>query len=240
MKNKIKLITILFIGITLPLISQSQDASSFPKVENYKHGEMDIMAIPFGLGNKIQVGKILNDGTVQFAWPEVDLNSINNSSVFMASIQSVLVGMSYCEDGQIEENTENCKVANTQFLYLYKKGKQAGVLFPATSKEMLANEPANIYSKLATGSYLTWFYSAGDGAFKANCSEKMEWEGKYNFISEHMYDVHLKKGWNIVEYQLAEIENWKDENGPGSMEKKVIRTSLDQIPDDIKWYIKMF
>ena len=152
--------------------------------------------------------------------------------------------MNYCEDDQIEENSENCTIVNTQFIYLYKAEKQVGVLFPATDRALLDNEPANIYSGLTSGSSLSWFLSSSECNFKAKCEEQMEWEGKYNFTKENTYDVRLKKGWNIVQYTLLEIEEFNPsadgENGAGKMEKKVDMKTLDRIPENINWYIKTF
>ena len=240
MLYKIKLVIILSI-LSIECFAQSNFTIDAPlKVENYTYGELDLMVVPFGLGKEINIGKILKDGTIQFDWPEINTNNIESSTIFMEPIKTALLGMNYCEEGQIEENSENCKIVNTQYIYLYKNKKQVGVLFPATDRALLDNEPANIYSNLTLGSSLSWFYSDGDCNFKAKCEEKLEWEGKYNFERENAYDIQLKKGWNIVEYTLDEIEEFKDENGTGKMEKKVHMKTLDKIPENIKWHIKTF
>ena len=244
MKKSMKIQFIIIIALTslsFPCKTQTSFAiNSSARVENYMYGELDIKVVPFGLGKEIIVGKISSNGNILFNWPELDLSSIKNSAVFFQDIKSTLLGMSFCEDGQIEENTEDPKVVDTQFLYLYKNKKQVGVLFPATQIEMMDNEPANIYADLTLGSSLSWFYSNSTCNFKANCSEKRKWENKYDFTEERSYDIHLKEGWNIVQYTLVEKENWKDENGPGNMEKIVLKKTVDKIPDNIKWHIKTF
>lgn len=201
----------------MPLIvkyNQILNWNLYLKIEDYTFGNLEMKVIPFGLGKEINVGKILEDGTIEFEWPEIELNSIESSSVFMESLKDALLGMNYCEEDQIEENSENCTVVNTQYIYLYKDKKQVGVLFPATDRSLLDNEPSNIYSKLSPESSLSWFYSDGGCVFKAKCIENMEWEGKCNFEKENTYAIHLKKkGWNIVQYSLTEIEEFKDENG---------------------------
>ena len=237
---KIKLILILSI-FSIECFSQSNLAIDVPpKVENYTYGELDLMVVPFGLGKEISIGKVLKDGTIQFDWPDINTNNIESSTVFMVPVKTALLGMNYCEDNQIEENSENCSAISTQYIYLYKNKKQVGVLSPTTDRALLDNEPANIYSNLTMGSSLLWFYSDGDCNYKAKCKEKLEWEGKYNFDRENTYYIHLKKGWNIVQYTLVEIEEFKDENGTGKMEKKVNKKTINQIPKDINWYIKTF
>lgn len=241
MKVLFRIFLLFLITLTKPCLAQENfNIDPSAKIENYNFGTLDLKVVPFGLGQEIDVGKILADGSIQFNWPKIDLNTIKNADIFMGPLKSVLLGMSYCEDDQIKEETENCKVVNTQFIYLYKNDKQVGVLFPATQKELIDNEPANSYGKLVLGSSLSWFLSDSDCTFKANCSERLEWEGKYDFHKENNYKVHLKKGWNIVQYSLEEIENYKDENGEGRMEKKVTQESLENIPDHIQWYVKSF
>ncbi len=241
MKALFTILFLFFIPLTNICLAQENftiDPSA--KIEDYNFGPLDLKVVPFGLGQEINVGKILADGSIQFNWPLIDLTSIENTNIFMEPLKSVLLGMSYCEDDQITEETENCKVVNTQFIYLYKNDKQLGVLYPASAKEVIDNEPANSYGKLVKGSSLSWFYSDSECNFKAQCSERLEWEGKYDFNKENIYRVHLKKGWNIVQYSLEEIENYKDENGEGKMEKKVLQESLENIPDHIQWYVKSF
>lgn len=241
MTPKIKLFIILLFAFIISSFAQSNfNLKSNLKIENYSYGELVLKVVPFGLGKEINIGKILKDGTIQFNWPKIDLKTIESSSVFMQNIKSSLLGMSYCEDDQIEKNTKECQVVDTQYIYLYQNNKQVGVLFPATEKEIINNEPANIYSQLVKGSSLTWFYSDGTCNFKAECSEKMEWEGKYNFVAKKSYDIQLKKGWNLVEQELLEIEEFKDELGTGYMEKKVSKKSIGDIPKNIKWHIKVF
>lgn len=238
------LFTILFLFL-IPLTNICLAQENFiidpsVKIEDYNYGALDLKVVPFGLGKEINVGKILADGSIQFSWPMIDLNTIENANVFVQPLKTVLMGMSYCEDDQIVEETENSKVVNAEFIYLYKNDKQVGVLLSASQKEVVDNEPSNIYGKLVEGSSISWFYSDSDCVFKAECSEKFEWEGKYDFNKENAYRVHLKKGWNIVQYSLEEIENFKDENGEGRMEKKVLQESLENIPDHIQWYVKSF
>lgn len=241
MKNKLIALVIILIVLSVNCKAQSNfDLESLLKIEDYTYGSLEMKVIPFGLGKEIYIGKILEDGTIHFEWPKIESASIESSSIFMEPIKTVLLGMNYCEEDQIKDNSENCSVVNTQYIYLYKDKKQVGVLFPSTDHAILDNEPANIYSNLTSGSSLSWFYSDGDCVFIAKCVEKLEWEGKYNFERENTYDIHLKKGWNIVQYTLSEIEEFKDENGAGKMEKKVQMKTLDRIPGNIKWHIKTF
>lgn len=246
-KMKAKMLKYSVISMTLSILflisckAQSGIATDAPPhIENYTYGELTLKVIPFGLGKEISVGRIKADGNIMFNWPTINTDSIENSDAFMVKIKSALLGMSYCRDDKIEENTEDCKVVDSEYIYLFKDNKRVGVLFPATDKAFMDNEPANIYSNLIQGSSLSWFYSNTDGNFKGNCSEELKWEGKYNFEEQKIIDVQLKKGWNMVEYTLAEIEEFEDENGKGNLQKKIIQKTVNKIPENIKWHIKTF
>lgn len=117
---------------------------------------------------------------------------------------------------------------------------RVGILFATTDKEMLKNEPSSVYSPLTLGTSLLWYYSEGDCSVKGLCSEKREWEGKYNYTHQITYDIHLKKGWNLVAYTLAEVEKYTDNLGQGNGLKKEIEKTVQQLPENIKWHIKAF
>jgi hypothetical protein len=230
----------LSIVFSISCIAQSgQTTNQSPKVENYTFGAFDLKLNLFGVGKEIIVGKINENGSIEFNWPEFDSDTISENTRFMEA-KDVFAGMSYCEDDEIEENTGTCLVVNTGYIYLFKNDTIMGILFPATAKDILENKPANVYANLTLGSSISWFYSKETCLFKANCSDRIVWEGKYDFNRERNYDIQLKEGWNIVAYNLTEKEEWDDEFGLAHKEKKASLKTLNKIPENINWYIKMF
>ena len=237
--------SILSIALSILLLTSckaqsSQTSNQAPKVDNYTYGEHDLKVIPFGIGKEINVGKINEDGTIELNWPEIDLATIENRAVFMEDLKRVITRGSYCEDDQIEENNEDCLVVDTEYIHLFKNEKRVGILFPGSQKDLLENHPSSPYENLALGTSISWYYSSGTGIFKANCSENIVWEGKYDFNKERNYDIQLKEGWNMVQFDMFEKEEWKDEVGTGNMEKKGSKKTIDKIPENINWYVKMF
>jgi len=232
----------LSILFSISCIAQSgQTSNKSPKVENYTYGNLDLKVIPFGLGKEINVGRINEDGTIHLNWPKINLDTIESSTVFMSTTKNALLGgMSYCDDGQIDKNTQECLVVDTQNIYLFKNDQRVGVLFPASQVEMIDNESANVYENLVLGSTVSWFYSNGTCNFKANCSENTVWEGKYDFTNERNYNIQLKTGWNMVQFDMLEKEEWEDDVGSGNMERKGSKKTINKIPENINWYIKMF
>ncbi len=216
---------------------QTQLLNTFPKVENYTKGALDLVVVPFGLnGNEINVGKILADGTIHFDWPEIELNTIEGSEYFMLSINKA-VGMSFCNDKQIEEESTEAKAVDSKTIFLYKKGMQVGTLYPATHKEMQDNGSLNRHSSLVLGSEISWFYSDDIASFKAKCMVKVEWENSYNFDEVTTYNIHFKKGWNMVQHTLSEKEDWRNETAHGSLPKTISKNTITKIPENINWYV---
>ncbi len=237
MKNKIKTLIIFLATASLLSCKVQQVKTSLPKIENYTHGEVEIIASPFGIDNEIKVGKVSVDGTIQFDWPEIDSKIIEANEYSLESVKRV-VGMNVCHDEQIEENNEGIKVTDTKVLFLYKYGQKVGSLYPATQKELEDNVGSNRHSSLVLGSTISWYYSDGDGTFKAKCTVNTEWENSYNFKEVTSYELHFKKGWNIVQHTLLEKEDWKNDTDHGSLPKTINKKTIVNIPSDINWYLK--
>ncbi len=245
-KTIIRRLVLLNTLITLTLIlsckaQSNQSTNSSPKVENYSYGEMDLKVTPFGSDKKISVGKINEDGTIQLSWPEIDPSTIEGSDVYMQDPISALIDMYKCEDMLTKENTEHVKVKISGYIYLYNNERLEGILFPGTDKAILENgQGGGQYTNLVLGSSISWIYSSGDCLLKGNCSDKQEWEGKYDFTQEKSFDIQLKKGWNMLHDNLIEKMEVKDDIGMLNMEKKIAVNTIDKIPENINWYVKKF
>ncbi len=236
MKNKfIILVTTLLVVIFSPC-----EAQNIGKIDNYTKGELEIKVAPFGLdGNEILVGKVLADGTIQFNWPEIDLADYESSGFFMNHLKSAL-WMIVCHDKKIEENNEEINAVNTKDLFLYKYGQNVGSLQPSTRKEFSDSDT------LETGSSFSWYYSDGDGKFKAVCTVYEEKGGpndvyeidKNNIQNTTTYDIDFKKGWNLVEYSLIELKDQKRGGQLISTKFKEKKASINQVTNNTNWHMK--
>ena len=235
---KILLTTIMTAVLLSCKAQQPQVTNALPKVENYENGALDLMVAPFGLnGNEINVGKISPNGIIHFDWPEIDVSTIEGSEYFMQSVDKA-VGMDFCNDKQIEEESKDARAVDSKTIFLYKKGMQVGVLYPATQNEIQNNGSLNRNSSLVLGSEISWFYCNALATFKAKCVVKVAWENSYNFDEVKTYDMHFKKGWNMVQHTLLEKEDWKNDEGQGSLPKTIMKTTITQLPEQINWYVK--
>ena len=236
--KKVSLLIISSLLLQVCKAQQNQSDNNAPKIENYNKGELVIKVAPFGLnGNEITVGKVAKNGTIYLNWPEINVSTIKDSEFYMGSIDRA-VGMNFCNDKQIEDIVESAKAVKVEELSLFKKGRYVGSLYPATDNKIQDNSSLNRHSSLVLGSSLSWYFSDSDALFKAECSVNLDSENNYTFKEVTSYDIQLKKGWNLVKHTLIEKEDWKNETGQGSLPKTITKTSINNIPININWYVK--
>ncbi len=210
-------------------------AQKTPKIEDYSKGELEIKVTPFGLENPIHVGKITADGSIHFNWNN-DISSIKDPEFFMSTIKNT-VGMTFCNDKEIDQNNEDAKSLNSNDLFLYKDGQQVGALMAGTEKGIEDNKGSNRSASLILGSTISWVYADSDVIFNGKCSVNFEQENVYNFKEVTRYSLHLKKGWNMILNTLVEKEDWKNGTELGSLPKTMTKTSITEIPNTMNWYL---
>jgi len=226
----------LFIFIHFQPCKAQQSKTELPIIENYTKGELEIKVTPFGMENPISVGKVTADGTIHFNWNS-DISSIKDPDLYMSSITNT-VGMTFCNDKEIEQSNEEAKAAETKELFLYKYGQAVGALYPATQKEIEDNNGVNRSASLVLGSTISWAYSDSEVLFKAKCTVNNKRENVYDFKEVANYTIHFNKGWNMILNTLAEKEDWKNGDEIGSLPKTISKTSITKIPNTINWYLK--
>ncbi len=210
-------------------------AQQKPKIEDYSKGELEIKVSPFGFENPIRVGKITPDGSIHFNWNN-DISSIKDPEFFMSSIKNT-VGMTFCNDKEIDQDNEDSKSVDASGLFLYKDGQQVGVLMAGTEKGIEDNKGSNRSTSLILGSTISWIYVDSDVLFNGKCSVNFEQENVYSFKEVTRYSLQFKKGWNMILNTLVEKEDWKNETALGSLPKTMTKSSITEIPNTMNWYL---
>jgi len=236
MKAK-KHILFLFILIQIQFCKAQQIQTALPKVENYDKGELEIKVGTFSSENPISIGKIIADGTIQFNFPKIDLNAMEETHFFSMQKIGRALGMFVCHDKGIVVKTETVEAIEVKNIFLYKYGQQVGALIPATQKEMLEDE-------FVIGNTISWFYSNGDAEFIANCTTYEDDETAKDGLDRNTirnntsYNISFKKGWNIVSHRLLKKKDIT--KGTQRYSRRLIeqKTSIAKIPHKIKWYLK--
>ena len=232
---KIKLI-IIVTGMLILSAPIAKSQATLPKVKNYTRGKLDLKIAPFGLnGNEIKIGQILADGSIELEWPDIELAAIESSDLFMTPINQ-FAGFPLCTENKAEFS-KTVKIVDTNVIFLYKKKKQVGSLFIATQKEMEDNNGLNRHTQLVLGSHISWFYSDGETAIETKCTNHLEWKTSYSFEEVTSLDIHFKKGWNMVQHTLLEREDWKEGDKAGSLPKKMSKSSISNLPENITVYV---
>jgi len=237
MKTKTYVLLLFFFIYFQPCKAQ-QTETELPIIENYTKGELEIKVTPFGIENPVSVGKVTADGTIHFNWNS-DISSIKDPDFYMSSLKNA-VGMTFCNDKEIEQSNEEAKAVDAKELFLYKYGQPVGALYPATQKEIEENIGENRHKRLVLGSTISWAYSDSDVVFNAKCTINYELENVYNFKEVTNYTIQLKEGWNIILNTLVEKEDWKSGDEIGSLPKTITKTSITKIPNTINWYLKFW
>jgi len=199
------------------------------QIENYTKGEIEIKVASFGYENPLTVGKVAEDGNIHFTWPEINLDTIENSDMYMTSIQE-MAGGSFCKDPDALFSNENAKLVKVDYIDVHKYGQRVGTIIPSTQKDQK-------HRKDQLGTTLYWVISDSETSANTTCVEKTEWEGAYSFDKITTYDLQFSKGWNLVSTTLEEMEEWDNGTEKGSLPKIIKIKSVDKIPDSLHWYL---
>ena len=87
------------------------------KVENYDKGELEIKVGTFSSENPISIGKIIADGTIQFNFPKIDLNAMEETHFFSMQKIGRALGMFVCHDKGIVVNTETVEAIEVKNIF---------------------------------------------------------------------------------------------------------------------------
>ncbi len=243
---KIMKIHILFL-LTLiyfqPCIAQ-QSKTSLPKVENYLKGELDYTLEALDLvqmqanGEEIILGKINKNGTVHFNLPEFNIKTLYDSiNLQHYNFQSLFL-MQDCKDRDVFAETPFDAIYAQKYdpIFIKKYGKNVAVLYPVTNEKMLSNNKYTSDS-LAVGSKYFWFYLDRAIAYNDKCIKK-SFNGNYDIEVAISANIQFKKGWNFIEENLVEIQNFSRGDYHTTLPKKIQFTQSSPVSKKVKWFLK--
>ncbi len=118
-------------------------------------------------------------------------------------------------------------------LFITDKNKVSRILYAVSDPEIanwLFYYGDNVIVK---GSYLQWFFVEGEASAKGVCViPTYTGNGDENYMNVTNINLKLKKGWNIIKYNITEI--FTDVNDKTYAAKTEIST-LTELPKDLKW-----
>lgn len=230
------LLIMLLCFSTFPLKAQGEISG---QIENWNDAEAKIIFVDIFSGYTRELGKIEKDGTLIIPLEEDFLTSIKaemkkeqekapeNSKISLKNVKK-----SYsCQNGDLEyQNPEAPITGLPKHLYVVKEEKEMlGLLMPASSKSIAQYVSSG--KNAETGKYLEWVYLDEEAEVKGDCYSH-GFTDNATFKEIHHFDLYLKQGWNIVQYEIQ--ETFEDETGK-TYPKEIEWTSVEKIPEDIKW-----
>lgn len=222
---------------------QSQTAVS--RVENHLKGELDYTHEALDLvqmqanGEEIVLGKITKDGTVNFNLPEFNIKALYDSiPLEHYKFQNLFLMDSSCKDRDIFAETPYDDVYAQKYdpIYIKKYGKNVALLYPMTNEKMLSNNQY-VSDSLAVGSKYFWFYIDRTIAFKDECI-LTSFDGTYDIEVAVSANIQFEKGWNFIEENLLEIQNYSRDDYHTTKPKKIQFTQSSPASKKVKWFLK--
>lgn len=228
-----KILLILTIVGCIPAIVKSQNAG---KIEVYNLGAKDLVVLPFGMGQKIVVGKVDASGNLNFDWSSFDISKVQDAESNLGDFRNNF--QAYCTKEIVENGSvEGVQMVKGGKLYVYNETFWEGALIAASSPE-LKDHLLDAFGKDAVkGKYLDWVYADREATYKGTCITVQSYMDAGDIEKKRHFDLNLKKGWNLIIYEIRKVV--PIENAAATAVDIQISTAEDY-PEDINWYLKKF
>ncbi len=224
----------LFIALILMTMSAKIQGQAKMKIENYSLGEKEVVIFPFGMDQKITVGKIDDAGNLTMDWSKFDISAVKNTDMHLGDYSAAFDY--YCDENVIEKGIEGgAKTVKSGYIYLWNETRWVGILIPASSVEVKDRILDEGGKHAVVGSYLNWIYASEETQYYATCKEKKFFYGGTQVETAKIFKLDLKKGWNTILFQIDKVVSVKD-----AADTPVITqiSTIESYPDDIIWFLK--
>lgn len=228
--------TILTLVLLVTLISaQAQKISG--KIEGHNKGEMDVVLTMFGLDKPVKIGTVNSSGEI-----EIDLSSNPADNLTPEETEMFISRLSYgfqfgCGNPDDFPEGESKIACDAGFIALWANNTWAGSLFPVSDEKLQPWMDDNGYNDPVQASFYKVLLVTEDVELKKECNN-FDYYNDQNVEVGIEYDIKLKKGLNLVEYQLESIYK-TDPDVRASFPTKVKMTDAGENPDII-WLAKYF
>lgn len=203
---KTKLILVILFMLLCGLL-QSQNFGS--KLDNFQKGlpEMDFIIMPFDIDNRVSIGKLKDDGTLEVNIPEFSSiqlppNVADDNLLKFEYIVKFRCGNS--SDLIVNENLRGFSGGN---FALWREGKRngwAGSVFAVSNTDIIPWLEDDASMQPVLGSYFELIYVTEDAVISSNCNNTWN-NGVFEINQEYQFDLNLKKGYNLIEYEILDI-----------------------------------
>ena len=225
----------IFLVLALFAATFSSAQTSF-KVIPEPDKDFDIVLIPFGVDHAIHTGNLDKDGTASINLT-ADMSNVSES-VRKEYSSRISEALDFCDEivPEISEK-EDIQAINPGPYFLYEKGRDSigtpkGFIILVSDTAMFHWVTNPDKGTPVLGSMYDMIYVSQNFDYKGRCSGISEDESDDSETEYHI-DLHLKPGWNYIAYKVESIRPTTGDIS--AFPNKVIVTSLQSLPADVKW-----
>lgn len=229
---KFLLTTILLTAI---VFSQAQKLTG--KIEGHDKGEMDIVLTMFGFDRLVKIGTLNTNGDfeINLSVNPADKLSKEDHDLFISNLSH---GFQYvCSNPDDLPEGEPKIACNAGYIALWANNTWAGTLFPVSDSRLQLWMDDEGYNDAVQGSFYKVLLVTEDAGLQKKCINFDYYNDKDIEVSIE-YDLRLKKGLNLVRYQLDSIYK-TDPDVRASFPTKIRMTNAGD-HSDIIWIAKYF
>jgi len=174
------------------------------KIEGHNKGEMDIVLTMFGFEKLVKIGTLSAIGDF-----EIDLSSDPTGMLTAEDrefyIDRLVYGFQYVCGNPDDFPEGEPKIArDAGFIALWANNQWEGSIFPVTDEKLRLWMEDDGYNDAVEASFYKVLLVTEDVELRKQCNNSNYYDDK-NVEVNLDYDIRLKKGLNLVEYQLQSV-----------------------------------
>ena len=207
------------------------------KIEGHDKGEMDIVLTMFGMEKPVKIGTLNANGDF-----EINL-SVNPTEKLSEEerelyISNLSYGFQYVCGNPGDFPEGEAKIASSaQHIALWADNTWAGVLFPVSDLKLQLWMEDNGFNDAVEGSFYQVLLVTEDVNLQKKCTN-FDYYNDEDIEVNVEYDLKLKKGLNLIAYQLESVYKTNPDIR-ASFPKKIRMTNAGDNPK-IMWIAKYF
>lgn len=193
-------LTLMFVMVWTIIEAQTYSG----KVANHEKGDMDVVLTMFGFDKLVKIGTLSADGTLR-----IDLSADPSQTLTDEErgfyIDRLAYGFQFVCGNPDDFPEGEPKIArDAGFIALWAKDAWAGTLFPVTDEKLRLWMEDDGYNDAVEASFYKVLLVTDDVKLQKKCSNFNYYEDKDVEVNLE-YDISLKKGLNLVEYQIQSV-----------------------------------
>lgn len=227
------ILTLVF--LVMLITAQAQKFSG--KIEEHNKGEMDVVLTMFGFDKLVKIGTVNTNGEI-----EIDLSSNPADNLTPEEADIFISKLSYgfqfvCGNPDDFPEGEPKIATDAGFIALWANDQWEASLFPVSDAKLQPWMEDDGYNDAVQASFYKVLVVTEDVELKKKCNN-FNYYNDQDLEVEIEYDIKLKKGLNLVQYQLESIFKTDPDIRASFPDKVKITNAGDGA--NIKWMAKYF